>query len=260
MSRTESNSAWRKFGEDDPYFGVLSQPRYRRGSLTEGALEEFFDSGAEYVDGLLTRLRTRLDAPQRFGDVLDFGCGVGRLAIPLAKYADQVTGVDISPAMLREAQHNQERVGAKNINFVETDAWLQDPTRRFDLVHTFIVLQHIPPGNGMRLIAQLVKQVAEGGFGVLHLTYTKDEPRLRYISWVKKRLPLAAGLINVARGRRFSTPVMQMNDYNLNHVMHLLQRSGVNEFQAEYTDHGGYLGLSVGFKKPAIASGSSVAA
>ena len=48
-------------------------------------------------------------------DVLDFGCGIGRVAIALAPLARQVLGVDISPAMLDEAHR---RAGAlPNVRF-----------------------------------------------------------------------------------------------------------------------------------------------
>ena len=45
-------------------------------------------------------------------------------------------------------------------------------------------------------------------------------------------------------------PAVQMNPYPLNQVLYLLQTTGVREFHAEFTNHGGHLGLVLYFTKP----------
>lgn len=254
MALSSTDLAWRKFGDEAPYFGVLSQPRFRRKSIANADLEAFFLSGEEYVGRMLAMASTRVDAPRRYNRILDFGCGVGRLAIPLAAQAKEVVGVDISPSMLREARANCQRRGVTNIKFIETDDWIADTNERFDLVHTFIVLQHISPNSGFSIVAKLIDRLAEGGVAVIHLTYGKARMGIRWIGWVKKWIPFARNLINVLRGRPFSWPMMQMNDYDLNRVFLLLQRSGIDDFHAQFTDHGGCLGVSLYFKKPVAAA------
>ena len=39
-------SAWERFGRDEPYWGVCSQPEYRRARLDERALDAFLRSRA----------------------------------------------------------------------------------------------------------------------------------------------------------------------------------------------------------------------
>jgi len=259
MTPSSTNRAWRKFGEEDPYFVVLSQPRFRQEAITEKDLEAFFQSGEEYVDQMLAMASERVDAPRRFRNVLDFGCGVGRLTLPLAAHAENVLGVDISPSMLSEARKNCEFQGVTNAKFVESEAWMANSTERFDLVHTFIVLQHISPNSGFSVIANLMECLTDEGVGVIHLTYGKSQRGIRLISWIKKWVPLAHNVINVLRGRPFRSPMMQMNDYDLNQVFQLLQQSGVSDFNTQFTDHGGYLGVSLYFKKPAANSAALAA-
>ena len=36
---------WQKWGEQDPYFAVITEPRFRSANLTAEAKQQFFDSG-----------------------------------------------------------------------------------------------------------------------------------------------------------------------------------------------------------------------
>ncbi len=58
----------------------------------------FFD--ADYVDYMEDLPTLREFARRTGGPLLELGCGTGRLAVPLAAAGYQVTGIDLSPAML----------------------------------------------------------------------------------------------------------------------------------------------------------------
>jgi len=53
--------------------------------------------------------------------VLDLGCGVGNLLIPLAMRLEQGWGVDYDSGMLEVAKKNAEFYGARNIDWIEAD-------------------------------------------------------------------------------------------------------------------------------------------
>lgn len=109
-------------------------------SSTPEGLEAFFRSGQEYVDGIVTDLAGRL--PQKHA-ALDFGCGIGRLAIPLAGHFERVTAVDISPTMLDRLRANCEARRVTNVTpCLSGDVW--EATGPFDLVNSFLVFQHLP--------------------------------------------------------------------------------------------------------------------
>jgi hypothetical protein len=86
-----SDDEWQAWGERDPYFGVLAHQRFRRGQLTAAARAEFFASGREDLAAALAGCRTHLGECS-LERTLDFGCGVGRVLIPLA--LAQCVGVD----------------------------------------------------------------------------------------------------------------------------------------------------------------------
>src|SRR5262245_48492313 len=128
---------------EEPYFGVLTDPKFLRANLTDAARREFFASGETLVDFLWRTIQLRL-APD-FGPtaILEYGCGPGRLAIPLARRAARragtVTAVDRSPAMLGTAREEAAAHGVGNIAFCAPEE-LSAQTR-FDFVVCYLVLQ-----------------------------------------------------------------------------------------------------------------------
>jgi len=58
-------------------------------------------------------------------NVLDVGCGLGRITIPLAEavgFGGEVTGIDIQEGMLREAQDRARKARLTNIRFLRIGA------------------------------------------------------------------------------------------------------------------------------------------
>src|SRR5437870_4916423 len=99
-----TDKAWEKFGRDDPYFGVLAEEKFTAGKIVDNR-DDFFASGRSSVSQIIERFEKHFGALSR-GRALDHGCGVGRLALPLAEHFDHVVALDISPSMLAEAAAN----------------------------------------------------------------------------------------------------------------------------------------------------------
>ncbi len=71
--------------------------------------------------------------------ILELACGTGRALLPLARQGYQITGVDVSPAMIQIAQNKLVSEGLeKRANLVEQDIRHLALDRRFNLA--FIVL------------------------------------------------------------------------------------------------------------------------
>lgn len=249
MFNSDTDKEWERFGRDDPYYGVLTFDRYRRDYLAEGDLETFFTSGQEHLDAVITTVESHVlwnFTPVR---ALDFGCGVGRVLIPLAGISTYVTGVDVSPSMLAEARRNCGAMGVNNVELVVSDDTLSRLQGDYDFVHSFIVLQHIPVARGMRILGRLVELLAEGGVGVIQVTCGPGSLRRSAVAFVKDYIPLGKQLINIARGRPSRAPQMQMNRYDLNGIIACLRRGGVHTVYAEFTDHAGETGVILYFHK-----------
>jgi SAM-dependent methyltransferase len=263
---------WEKWAAQDPYFGVLTDPRFRKREMTPAARQEFFDSGRIHVEYVLRTCRQYFDgafAPTR---VLDFGCGVGRLLIPFASVAADVVGMDVAPSMLAEARRNCSDRGIENVRLVLSDDTLATADGQFDLVHSYIVLQHIEVMRGRAMFARLVEKVKVGGCGVIHVTFGWDLHAATFgmppapapaplpppdaFSQAKAKVRLALEQIGLPQRPTVvepevlnADPEMQMNFYNLSDLMFSVQRAGVQRVHSEFTDHGGALGVFLYFQR-----------
>lgn len=249
----DTDDDWEWYGREHPYFGVLAHPRYRGGQLPEALWSEFLATGEAEVDRMLGVFPRHLQPLASMHKALDFGCGVGRLAIPLARRFDAVVGVDVSESMLREAQRNAERLRQDKLRWCRQLSELRDEAGSFCFVNTLIVLQHIAPARGLGFIRELVELLAPGACGSIHLTYgrTRQPHHLGQAQgWNGRWAGIRQHGIALGRRLRGKAPGMQMHDYPLNPVMYLLQSHGVRQFFAEFTDHGGHLGLTIYFSKP----------
>jgi SAM-dependent methyltransferase len=210
-----SSEQWRRYGEIDPYFGVLSSARYRKDQLDDDARAEFFESGRVSVSQLLTLLDEHVPADRPLRRVLDFGCGPGRLVLAFAQVAeDHVLGVDVSPAMLEETNRNAALAELANVQTRLTDELNQEDVD-FDLVHSESVFQHIRPDLGLPVVRSLLRRVSPGGRVALHVTTHPVTMIGRSYFFAVLRAPFIARLWNLVRGRPWNYPLMEMHSYDV---------------------------------------------
>jgi SAM-dependent methyltransferase len=237
---------WEDWGRCDPYFAVLTDPKYRRDKLTEAAKNEFFDSGRIHANHVMCVIRRHFDTDFTSKRALDFGCGVGRVLIPLAEVAKEVVGLDVSPSMLQEAKRNCEERGITNVELLASDDELSLLAGVFDLIHSYIVFQHIPIDRGRAIFFKLLQHLKPGGVGALQLTYSKRHFASTY--GIDPTEPRSRSKVSKSRDK--VDPEMQMNPYNVNELLFLMQGQGIVQFHTEFVDHGGELGLFLFFQKP----------
>jgi SAM-dependent methyltransferase len=246
--------AWEEWGRRDPYFGVITDQKFRRSEMDDRSKKEFFESGESHAQGVLATIRRHIDPAFAPRAVLDFGCGVGRLLIPFAKMADEAVGLDVSTSMLEEARRNCDEQGLRNVRLCASDDSLSALCESFDLVHSCIVFQHIPLERGRAIFSKLLLHLRPGGVGAIHLTYSKT----RFASThglAPATPPTVVSSGTDTPSSETSTPSIptgadpeiQMNPYNLNEILFLMQCRGVQQFHIEFSDHGGELGVFLFF-------------
>ncbi|HZK18856.1 MAG TPA: class I SAM-dependent methyltransferase [Clostridia bacterium] len=99
--------------------------------------------------------------PQKGQSLLDIGCGTGQYSLDLASMGLEVTGVDISRAMLDQARAK----AADSVfpaNFIEADAMnLPFPDESFDLVLSVTALEFVP--DLPRALKEAFRVLKKGG-------------------------------------------------------------------------------------------------
>lgn len=243
---------WERLARD-PYYAVLNADGFRQDRAAEDARARFDLSGERDVAETLGEIRHLIDRDFHPSRALDFGCGVGRLTLPLARECGHVTGVDISRTMIEEARRNCDARGVGNVTLFTSDEFFAgqsavEPT--LDFIHAYIVFQHVSPRIGLPLADALVRRLVPGGIGALHFTYARRASRTRRIVHRLRRIvPGLNVLANLMQRRPLLEPLIPMYEYDLGALFAMLGDRGCTHVHSRHTDHGGHLGAMVLFRR-----------
>ena len=91
--------------------------------------------------------------------VLSLGCGIGDTELMLAPHVGEVVGLDLSPAAIRQARSDAERMGARNAQFIEGS----HADGQFDVVMAIFFLHHLPDKELASLPFELKTMLRPGG-------------------------------------------------------------------------------------------------
>lgn len=216
--RLEPDPRWEAFAAREPYFAVLTAPRFRRDALTGEHEREFFASGEQLVSwifGVIEGVSPQFSP----ASLLEYGCGVGRLALPLARHPGSITAVDRSPVMLRLAREQAERHGLGHIEFQAAPGLFAGP-RKFDLVVCYHVLQRLRRGEAIALARALIDRIGPGGVGVFQWPLrTNDPAAVRASRWLRERVPGVNALANRFRDKPADEPFVPTRTFDLSEIV-----------------------------------------
>ena len=225
----QTDKAWQRWGQREPYYAVLTDDQFLRQSGPD--LDAFFASGEHHLDDVWRKLEGLEAETLRPRIALDFGCGAGRVLVPLTARCEHAIGVDVAPSMLGLARENlEQRAAISHWSLLTTQQWLAAPEQRYDLLHSHIVLQHIRPRTGLALLDEMLRRLEPGGYAALELHYRWDAPAWRRgLTALKNRLPGAHRLLRWLKRDAHLVAPMEMNAYPMNRVLRLLAQHGLNE-------------------------------
>lgn len=218
------DSRWERFASREPFFAVLTQPRYRRANLTPEAERAFFAGGEELVDWILHIVAERYRTVPE--SIAEYGCGAGRLAVAFARRAGSVAAIDRSPAMLGAARAAAAQRGLGDVVFQSDDEFFASG-RSYDLLNCYLVLQRLPPAEGLALMRRLLDSIGSAGIGVFHVPFRSDASRaVAAARRARERMPIVNGVANVVRRKSFDEPFIATHTYDLDDVFTVLDDAG----------------------------------
>nr|WP_245215326.1 class I SAM-dependent methyltransferase [Pararoseomonas baculiformis] len=117
-----------------------------------------------------------LIGPER--DVLDLGCGIGRVSAALAARCRSVLGLDVSPGMIAEARRRHGSIPRLRFETTPGTGLSSLPERCFDLilaVDSFPYLVQAGAEVAERHLADAAQRLRpDGAFAILNLSYRGD--------------------------------------------------------------------------------------
>ncbi len=162
---------------------VLQARRYWDGRARRDPLEAVFATQDEEVFWRSGEEEIERMAEEGFlppgTRALDYGAGIGRLSLPLSKRTASLVSADISRDMLaaleakRTAPHHDTLL-------VRPCQALGGP---FDLIVSFLVLQHMPPISARLVLARFAQALAPRGRVVIDLPVIEWEDRHAELHW-----------------------------------------------------------------------------
>lgn len=166
--RAHVADVWSAYGREQTYWSVLTAQQFRDEAIDEAAIDEFYRSGLAGYDNVARLLRRNGVDFTRIGSVLDFGCGVGRVAQPFANAFGRYIGVDISPGHLRLAREWADKAQLADAQFMLMQDFLTSDIR-YDLFYSLIVLQHNPPPIMLEMLRAGLSRVKPGGYAFFQI-------------------------------------------------------------------------------------------
>ncbi len=166
--------AWDWYAKNDPLYGVCADMS-KRGNKWD--INEFFNTGEIEAQRVLDYLNSMGMAANQTREMLDFGCGVGRLTRAFAKRFHHCYGVDISPGMVEKA--NELNRGIDNITFGLMDIHDLDGLKadKFSFIYSSLVLQHIEPSLQDKYLKSLVRLLKPNGTFIFQLADSYRPPQ-----------------------------------------------------------------------------------
>jgi SAM-dependent methyltransferase len=170
---------WDRRAAEDPFYFVDNRQPY-------GAADQarFWREGEEDLDRLLAALGVHL-APA--DEVVEIGCGIGRLTRAMAPRVRSVRALDVSPRMLELARRY---VGAQHANVT----WLLGDGQSLSGVEaasasavvSHVVFQHIPdPAVTLGYIREIGRVLRPGGWAAFQVS---DDPAVHAAPGWPRRL------------------------------------------------------------------------
>lgn len=237
--KDEDSADWEELARHEPYFPVLTSEGRPGVASNSVATAEFFETGEADIAALLEAMTSLLGREIHPTSTLDFGCGAGRLTIPLARLSVRVVGCDIAPTILEHTRQNLERAELRNVTLLSTEELTALPNGHFDFACSLLVFEHIRPATGYALIRTILRLLAPRGVAALHVPFERPGGLRRYLRFVRETSRhRPAGVRHPARG----LPLLKRNGYDEGRLLRDIEASGARlagSFAAPHGDAAG---------------------
>ena len=173
---------WDERADEDAFYFVDNRLRYG-----DPDLDAFWAGGREDLDSILVGLGVAVGADD---EVVEIGCGVGRLTRILAERAASVRAVDVSSRMLELAREHNPTLA--NVEWIQGDGTslsaIADASA--DACFSHVVFQHIPdPAITLGYVREMGRVLRPGGWAAFQVSNRPEVHRPRPLGERLRSLP-----------------------------------------------------------------------
>jgi SAM-dependent methyltransferase len=154
---------WDARAAEDAFYFVDNRLEYGRPDA-----ERFWAGGAEVLDVMLPPLGVSVDPGD---EIVEIGCGVGRVTRALAERGASVRAIDVSPAMLDRARALNP--GLANVRWLLGDgrSLVEVESSSADVCFSFVVFQHLPDQEvTLGYVREIGRVLRAGGWAAVQVS------------------------------------------------------------------------------------------
>ncbi len=184
--REQMGSFWDERARENSKFFINNSLSYR-----ETDPEAFWASGPNDVDAMLGALGVSVRPED---EIVEIGCGIGRMTRPLAERGRSVRALDVSAEMLDQAR--AENATLANVEWLHGDGTTLTGVANAsaDGCLSYVVLQHIPdPEVTLGYIREMGRALRPGGWAAFQVSNDPSVHRPRGPRGLRQRLRVALG-------------------------------------------------------------------
>ncbi|MTI42337.1 methyltransferase family protein [Roseibium hamelinense] len=170
-------------GLSEPYHHEMPDGRFfvRPFRITE---HDFWATGLPRIEKLLKELKmSEADLPEN-PDILEIGCGVGRLSFYLANQAGHLDAADWSEPHLNIARERSKRFMTETLRFLDIDSQANQLKQEYDLICTGDGFWHLPPVLMRDCLSGQLRRLKSGGTAYLTLPVFIKDYSYETLSWI----------------------------------------------------------------------------
>lgn len=160
------SNTWTKLGQLEPHWSVITNEKFKKQNLNQNHLE-FNLSGTHSAERIIAAME-RMGLNRKFWfdkSLVELGCGVGRVTIPLSSTFGRIKAIDISKPHLEILEEEISSKQITNIDLIQLNQLnvIQklDP---IDFFYSEITLQHNSPPIQRELLENMLKKIKKKGY------------------------------------------------------------------------------------------------
>ncbi|NPA53213.1 MAG: 23S rRNA (uracil(1939)-C(5))-methyltransferase RlmD [Aquificae bacterium] len=109
------------------------------------SIDSFFQVNRFQVENLINEVVEEFKE-KKYKNVIDFYCGVGTLTLPVARYVENIVGIESNPYAVQDANHNRKLNNIKNTKFYRMES--KEGVKLIDQLNPDAVILD-PPRTGL---------------------------------------------------------------------------------------------------------------